>query len=202
MARSTLSRAGPAKPANLFDTPDSTMRSRSADPSRPGPTSAAMGWRAACAPARFDDDMRTARLMGSRTTGARRVEERQLGLGARTRQLVFCGRSVKLAVDPLGPRCQGHHYEQQHDQGEREVSFSGHQGVDAEDLRHHQAETGDVEGCQPAALRLVRRRRLLPPASPTGEAMGRRIVPPTSQLVPLGRQALTKHVFAPRTMGR
>ena len=149
-----------------------------------------------------DDDMQTARLMGSQKTGARRVEERQLGLAARTRQLACRCRSVELPVDPLGPRCEGHYYEQQHDQGEREVSFSGHQSVDAEDLRHHQAEAGEVEGCHPAALRLLRGHRLLPPASPTVETIGRRIVPPTSQLVPLGRQALTKHVFAPRTMER
>ena len=53
--------------------------------------------------------------------------------------------SVELAVDAVGSRDQGGHDEHDHDAGKDEVCLATDQGIDAEDLGHHQQGAGDVE---------------------------------------------------------
>lgn len=53
--------------------------------------------------------------------------------------------SVQLAVDTFGAGRERHQDQQAHDEDEGEVRLSADQRVDAEDLGHHQARSGNVE---------------------------------------------------------
>ena len=64
--------------------------------------------------------------------------------------------SVQLAVDAFGARCERHHDQQAHDKHENEVRLPAHQRVDAEDLGHYQAGSGNVERGHRAATSSAR----------------------------------------------
>ena len=59
---------------------------------------------------------------------------------------------MQLAVDAVGARCKRHQDQQAHDKHEKEVRLPAHERVDAEDLRHYQAYSGNVERGHGAAI--------------------------------------------------